>query len=148
MPSDAIRKFIKEREGCRLKAYLPTPKDRWTIGYGSTFKLDGTPIKEGDTITQQEADELFELSLTPYAIMVSGLCPDNCTQQQFDAVLSLCYNVGVYQFEYSTTGKMFSSAMDISDRFKLWDKQKGKTLPGLTKRRLAEQRIYKEGVYS
>ena len=59
----ATKDLIKHFEGCKLTAYQCSA-NRWTIGYGNTFFEDGTPVKQGDTITQERADKLFDIILS------------------------------------------------------------------------------------
>ena len=54
----ASRDLIKHFEGCKLKAYK-CPAGLWTISWGLTFYPDGTKVKEGDVITQQQAEDYF-----------------------------------------------------------------------------------------
>jgi len=147
-PSLEIISFIETKEGCKLTAYKPLPTDRPTIGYGSTFYKDGSPVCLGDTIIQEEADELFSVKLNEFARRLSFHTPPNCTQQQFDAVLSLCYNIGMAAFLNSETGTLFSNGKDIAFKFGQWNKSGGKVVQGLIKRREEERRIYVEGIYS
>ncbi len=53
-PSNEIREFIKSFEGFKDTAYKPLPTDRWTYGYGSTFKLDGSPVQEDNFISPED----------------------------------------------------------------------------------------------
>lgn len=146
--SDALRKFIREKEEFRSKAYRPVGNDRWTIGFGNTYNKDGTPVQENQTITKPQAMDLCNFWIDRIARGVNSLRAINCNQQRFDAVVSLCYNIGVSQFEKTNTGKMFSAGEDIGERFPKFNLFRGTPLVGLTNRRIAEQKIYKEGVYS
>lgn len=147
--SDEIKKVIGEMEGCKLDAYKPLPTDRYTIGYGTTFYEDGSPVLEGDNITQDHADELLSDRIDDIASQLSAnpSIPDKVTQNEFDAVVSLAYNIGVSAFKNSTTGNMFYMDEDISKKFPEWNRSGGKPVPGLTVRRLREQTIYMTGDY-
>ena len=79
---------LKRLEGCRLTAYLDRA-NVWTIGYGHT-----RGVKEGDTITQAEAEKLFYEDLDFFAPEVSRLVRRPCTQNQFDALTCLAFNIG------------------------------------------------------
>jgi lysozyme len=88
-------------ESCKLKAYecpkslaLPKHKKFWTIGWGNTYYEDGSPVKEGDVITQQRADKLFEFTLARFADDVDNLLKKRVTDNQFGALVSFAYNVG------------------------------------------------------
>lgn len=147
-PSSDLIKFIREQEGFSPDAYRPFTWDRPTIGYGSTFYKNGDPVLMGDNISLAEAIELLTIKLDNLAQQLSHITNPNCKQQQFDAVLSLCYNVGITAFASSATGIMFGKGQDISDRFKLWNKSDGKVIPGLIIRRKREREIYANNNYS
>jgi len=146
--SDQIRQFMMDQEGFRDTAYKPLPTDRWTYGYGTTYKLDGSPVNEGDIISQEDAASIFNKTLDNLAIRISYLTNPACTQNQFDAFLSLCYNIGFTGVTTSTTGQMFHNGEDIADRFLLWDKSGGQVVQGLVNRRQKERNIYLNGDYS
>ena len=146
-PSQEIIDFIKRKEGFKANAYRPLPTDRPTIGYGSTYYYNGSVVQLGDTITEYVASQLLANKLDTFAEEISKFTNGKCTQQQFDAVLSLCYNVGVSAIQNSTTGIMFKNGEDISDRFVMWNKSGGQEIPGLTARRLEEKQIYITGTY-
>ena len=91
------RALIQKFEGLSLTAYL-CPAGRWTIGYGHT---DG--VQPGDKITQGHADNLLKVDLTSYGKAVDdalGACDAN--QHEFDAMVSLAFNVGIAGFKGST----------------------------------------------
>lgn len=143
-PSAKIAAFIKGYEGLRLKAYLPTPDDVPTIGYGST----GPDIKLGMTWTQAQADARFAADLAKFAGKVAALIGAvPTTQAQYDALTSFAYNVGYGDggLKTSTLLRMHKEGdyAGAALQFPRWDKQKGKALAGLTKRRAAEAAIYR-----
>lgn len=85
------KEFLQNEEGCRLKAY----QDRagiWTIAYGNTYYLDGTLVKEGDVITQDIADSMFNQLVPRYYHTILPLRLEN--QGQFNALTSLVWNIG------------------------------------------------------
>lgn len=142
MPSKQCADFIKSFEQCRLKAYMPTPHDVPTIGWGST----GPDIKLGMTWTQQQADDRFAMDLAHFGAKVAadvGASPT--TQAQLDALTSLAYNIGTGNFESSTVLRKHKAGDydGAAAAFALWNKQKGKVLNGLVKRRTAEARMYR-----
>ncbi len=147
-PSNNIIKFIREEEGFSPDAYIPIPGDRPTIGYGSTFYKDGTPVRLGDIISLAEAVDLLTIKLNTLAQKLSQITSPKCTQNQFDAVLSLCYNVGLSAFANSTTGTLYSSGQNIADRLVMWNKSNGRVISGLTRRRLREKEIYVNNNYT
>lgn len=87
--------FLQNEEGCRLKAY----QDRagvWTIGYGNTYYVGGIVVKEGDEITQAQADILFDTLVVRYYHTILPLNLQN--QGQFNALVSLVWNIGEHAF--------------------------------------------------
>lgn len=135
--------FIKSFEKCRLKAYLPTPNDKWTIGWGQTT-FNGKPVVEGQTITQAEADKGFAAELQKREWAVSAAVTMTIKQCQFDALVSLTYNIGIPEFKGSTLLKKLNSGdlQSAAAEFLRWDKQAGEVLAGLIKRRKAEQKMF------
>lgn len=146
--SDKIIAFLKQVEGFRGSAYLPLAGDKWTIGYGFT-QVGGSPVQEGDTLSQSDADQILENLVNSFGehLSVDGL-ENLITQNQFDAALSLSYNIGLSAFKNSSTGRMFYSGSNISERFLLWNEFEGKPNQGLTNRRIKEKRIYDNSQYT
>lgn len=136
--------LMHEFEGCRLEAY-PDPGSRdgnpWTIGWGST----GSDIKRGTVWTQAQADARFEQDINQFAAKVETLlggCPT--TQNQFDALCSLAYNIGLRALGGSTVLRKHKAAdyLGAARAFLMWNKNDGKVMRGLTRRRLAESDLY------
>lgn len=137
--------LIHSFEQCELEAYLPTPNDRWTIGWGNTFYEDGTPVKKGDKITQQRADKLFDVIIGRFIEDVKTLVKVPLTPNQFSALVSFAYNVGTLNLKKSTLLRLVNANPNnaaIRAEFLRWNKQKGKVLNGLTRRRQAEADLY------
>lgn len=148
LASDKIKEFIKQQEGCKLTAYKPIPTDRWTIGYGATYYKDGSAVKENDTITDEQATNLLNISIDALCKQLSKTrIPSNVTGNQFDAVVSLVYNIGIAAFTTSSTGKLFYAGMDISEKFPMWNRSGGKVIQGLINRRAKEREIYDHNRY-
>jgi lysozyme len=136
--------LIKFYEGCKLVAYkCSAAKD--TIGYGNTFFEDGKPVKPGDKITQERANELFEIIAKEFADKVAPLVKSAVTPNQFAALTSFAYNAGIGNLKSSTLLKKVNANPNdptIALEFAKWDKAGGKVLAGLTKRRAAESKLY------
>jgi lysozyme len=146
--SDKIKEFIKNEEGCKLTAYKPLATDKWTIGYGATYFSPTLPVKEGDTILQEDADNLLNKFVDDVAAGISKTrIPANVTGNQFDAVVSLVYNIGLTAFKTSATGKLFYAGLDISEKFPMWNRSGGNVIIGLTNRRMKERNIYVSNEY-
>jgi lysozyme len=136
--------LIKEFEGCKLKSYQCSAK-KWTIGYGNTFYEDGSPVLPGHAITQEKANQLFELIANEFASKVAKLVSSNVTDNQFGALVSFAYNCGIANLQKSTLLKKVNanhSDPTIRTEFLKWNKAGGKVLAGLTRRREAEANLY------
>lgn len=144
--SPEILEHIKEFEQFREKAYIPVRGDRWTIGWGNTFYVDGSPVREGDTITMEGADKLLYTIVGRFERDLNRLIRTNIKQNQFDALLSFIYNVGTGNFQTSTLLKVVNTNPDnfpeIERQFLRWNKSGGKVQNGLIRRRKSEIKIY------
>lgn len=145
--SQRIKDFIGRQEGCRLTSYKPLSTDRWTIGYGFTYYDENTSVGPGETISQDSADAMLSEKVDSVAERL-GEVPETVTQQQFDAVVSLVYNIGVTEFKESGTGQSFYTGLNISERFLAWNESGGRILMGLVVRRTKEKAIYDTGDYN
>lgn len=132
---------IKEHEGLRLEAYLPTPNDVWTIGYGHT-----STAKKGMVISEEQAEALLrkDIAWVEDAINKNVVVPLN--QNQYDALASLIYNIGAGAFSKSTLLRLLNMGdyEGAANQFPRWNKQKGKVLKGLTRRREEERQLFLE----
>jgi lysozyme len=136
--------LIKEFEGCKLKAYRCSAL-RWTIGFGNTFYEDGKPVLPGHAITQEKADQLFEIIANEFSEKVAKLVPLHITENQFGALVSFAYNCGVVNLQKSTLLKKVNANhndQSIRAEFLKWNKANSKVLAGLTRRREAELNLY------
>ena len=133
--------LIKRFEGLRLKAYL-CPANVWTIGYGST----GPHVKPGVEITEVQAEQLLRDDLARFEKAVSDAAP-NATQDQFDAMVSLAFNIGIAGFQKSSVLRLHKAGRHqaAADSFALWNKGGGRVLPGLVRRRADEAHLYGGG---
>ena len=131
--------LVKKHEGLRLEAYLPTPNDVWTIGYGHTHTT-----KQGQKITEAQAEALLRRDITwaEKAVNKSVVVP--LTQNQFDALVSFVFNVGEGAFATSTLLRLLNSGdyEGAANQFLRWNRQKGRVLNGLTKRREEERALF------
>ena len=132
-------------EGYKAKAYL-CPAGVVTIGFGSTMYQDGRKIKLGDTINEDQGNQLLMWELKNKSISLQGL---NLNQNQFDACLSFVFNLGIGAFAKSTLKKKIlinPNDPSIKDEFMKWNKARvgGQlmVLKGLTRRRIAEAELY------
>jgi lysozyme len=135
--------LIKEFEGFRSKAYLCAANVP-TLGYGSTFYPNGIKVKLGDTITLPEAEKLLLVTIEGFAKGVRNAVKVPLTTNQFSALVSFAFNVGLSAFESSTLLKKINNKdySGASLEFSKWVKGGGKTLPGLVRRRNAEKNLF------
>lgn len=131
--------LIKSFEGCVLKVYLDAiglP----TIGYGHLIK----PGESFTKITQKEAEDLLKSDAQIFVDGVSKLLEVNVTQNQFDALVSIAFNIGLGNLKSSTLLRLINAGdyKGAADQFPRWNKAGGKVLSGLTKRRNAERALF------
>ena len=131
--------LIKSFEGLRLEAYLPTPDDVPTIGYGHT-----RAVAMGDTCTPEQAEAWLLEDVAWAEDCVGRAITAQLTQPEFDACVSLCFNIGCKAFSGSTLAKLLNAGDydEASKQFVRWNKQAGKELAGLTRRRAAEAELF------
>jgi lysozyme len=142
----AGRDLIKKFEGCKLRAYK-CPAGLWTIGYGNTFYEDGTKVKQGDVITQQQAENYFNAIVDDFAKKVDALVKSNVSENNFSALVSFTFNVGIGNFQRSTLlRKVNANPKDatIPAEFRKWVRANGEVLKGLVRRREAEAKLYEQ----
>lgn len=136
--------IIKEFESLKLKPYL-CPAGIPTIGYGSTYYEDGTKVTLNDLpITEQRADELLANISDKFSIQVSKLLKVELNQNQFDALVSFSFNIGIGNLTTSTILKKINEKdfENASLEFAKWNKSGGKVLNGLITRREKERQLF------
>ena len=145
MKTSAIgRNLIKSFEGYRSEAYI-CPAGKWTIGYGHT-----RGVQQGDTCTKAQADIFLQEDLREAEMTVesTGL---KLSQLQFDALVSLVYNIGSGNFYESTLLKRLKTSTaaseSLEEAWKRWKYAGGEVMSGLVRRRAAEWSLYKRGFF-
>lgn len=135
--------FIAGFESLKLKAYL-CPANVWTIGWGTTVYPSGIKVKKGDTCTVDQAKAYKSHDLNRFQKCVNDSVTVPLNQNQFDALVSLTYNIGEAAFKSSTLLKKLNAAdyNGAADQFLVWNKSKGKVLNGLVNRRAAERTLF------
>jgi lysozyme len=132
-------------EGFSAKPYLCSAKVP-TIGYGNCYYLNGKKVTLLDKpITELEAFEMFKTIADKFADKVSKLVTTPVDQNQFNALVSLAYNIGPANFQKSTLLKKVNfnhNDPSIRAEFLKWNKAGGQVLKGLTIRRTAEADLY------
>ena len=137
--------LIKTFEGLSLKPYLCSAGVP-TIGYGNTFYTNGIMVTIKDApITKEKADEMLKVIADSFALKVSKIAPNNLTQNQFNALVSFAFNLGVQALTNSTLlrlVKINTNDANIAKQFLRWNIAGGKVVDGLTKRRIKESSVY------
>lgn len=137
--SEAGIALIQGYEGLRLSAYRDSV-GVLTIGYGHT----GADVKQGMTITRDEAERLLRDDLHDAESAVEKAVRVPMTQGQFDALVSFVFNLGAGRLQTSTLLRKLNDRNYIgaADEFPRWNKAGGKVLAGLTARRGAERALF------
>lgn len=131
--------LIKAFEGCKLTAYK-CPAGIWTIGVGHT----GPDVTPNLKIDMQTAIDLLRHDLERFEDAVEKAVMPVLLQHEFDACISLAFNIGAGAFKDSTLCRMINQG-DIhqaADQFTRWNKAGGKVLSGLVRRRAAERLLF------
>lgn len=133
--------LIKSFEGLKLVAYKPVPTEKeFTIGYGHY----GSDVREHEVITAKVAEDLLKKDLQKFVTGVDKAVTVSVNQNQFDALVSFSYNLGVGALQKSTllekvNNKDFDGA---AKEFGKWVKAGGNILDGLVKRRAKEAALF------
>lgn len=132
--------LIKEFEGRELEAYVD-PVGILTIGYGST----GPHVKPGMKITGKEAEELLKKDLVRFENAVNNLVKVPLTQSMFDALVSFAFNCGIGAFQNSMLLRLLNQRdyVGASAQFDRWVQGNDGPLPGLVRRRDAEEALFR-----
>lgn len=130
-------KIIENFEGCRLHAY-DDGTGVITIGYGHT------PATLGDTITLAQAVELLAKDVSKFEQGVNSLCARPLNSNQFSALVSFAFNVGLQALADSTLMHLVNAGnfSEAAHQFAFWVHAGGKVLPGLVARRQAEATLF------
>ena len=136
--------LIKDFEGFSSSAYLDVVNIP-TIGWGNTFYENGTKVKIGDQISKTDALKLLEVVANrDFADKIFPAIKVEVTQSQFDAMVSLAYNIGAGAFLKSTLLKKVNAGdfTGAGEEFLRWNKAGGKEVLGLTRRREREKQLF------
>lgn len=130
-------------EGLELKAY-DDGVGVCTIGYGTTIYPHGKAVQYGDTCTIEQAKNYMQYDLRHFEQAVNAAVNVPLNQNQFDALVSLSYNIGIGAFKNSTLLKLLNASdyHAASDQFDVWIKAGGKTVQGLVNRRAVEKTLF------
>ena len=142
--SDNGFRLLGELEGIVLRPYKDSVGIP-TIGIGSTYYEDGTKVKMTDkAITKERAIQLAKNVVKSFEEQVNKSILLPMTQNQFDAMVLLCYNIGTSGFARSSVVRYFNQGnlQKAADSFLLWNKAGGKVVKGLTNRRNIERALF------
>lgn len=130
-------------EGLRLTAY-DDGVGIWTIGFGTIKYPNGVRVKRGDTCTLEQAKSYMKHDLIEFEHTVNSLVKVPLNQNQFDALVSLTYNIGSGAFKSSTLLKKLnlSDYKGAADQFDVWVNAGGKRMQGLANRRAKEKSLF------
>ena len=134
--------LIRSFEDLRLKAY-DDGVGVWTIGYGTTA-INGVAVKKGDTCTAEQAKSYMAQDLKKFESSINTSVKVPLNQNQFDALVSLTYNIGIGAFKSSTLLKKLNAKdyKGAAEQFPRWNRGGGRVLNGLIKRRKIEMELF------
>ncbi len=133
--------LIKSFETLQLKAYKAVPTEQYyTWGWGHY----GPDVVKGGSITLEQAQALFDKDVSGFVKAVNNAVKVPLSQNQFDALVSLAFNIGATNFSGSTLVKLLNTGAyaAAAEQFARWNKSGGAVLAGLTRRRLAERDLF------
>lgn len=130
--------LIKQFESLQLKAYKCSA-NVWTIGYGHTKN-----VKEGDCISQDQANCFLMRDLYSVELAIVRLVKVKLNQNQFDALCSLIFNIGISAFKKSTLLAKLNNGdyVGAAEQFRRWNKVNNVVMAGLVRRRQAEEDLF------
>lgn len=139
--------LITEIEGLKLNSYRDSA-GVWTIGYGTT-RLNGYPVKKGMIINESVAIALFHGDISDTIESITNVVHVKLNQNQFDALVSLAYNIGDFGFASSTLCRVINAdGKVVENHFTRWNKytdpvtKKKLVSNGLTRRRKLEYQLF------
>ena len=137
--SNAGVELIASFEGCKLNAYWDATGKVWTIGYGHTKN-----VKKGDVITKAQATQFLTDDCADAERQVMRFDGTyHWNQNEFDALVSFAFNVGSID---QLTAKGTRTRAEIAEKLPAYNKSGGVVLNGLTRRRIAEQKLFRTPV--
>lgn len=134
--------LIKHYEGFRPQAYQDSV-GVWTIGYGTTI-INGQPVKQGMTITQDQALQLVQQEVNKLWSKIESILKVKINDNQMNALVDFAYNLGYNALKTSTLMRLVNESKfdEAANQFPRWVYAGGKVLPGLVRRREAERQLF------
>ena len=141
--SEEGKALIKKFEGCKLDSYRCSANVA-TIGYGHT-----KDVSDGDTCTQEEADQMLAEDLEEFESYVDKLVTVDLEQNQFDALVAWTFNLVPTNFISSTLLRVLNEGKheNVPSEMRRWNKAGGETLEGLIRRREAEGLLWENKLW-
>ena len=138
--------LIKKYEGFRSHAYRDAV-GVWTIGYGHTSMAGAPRVKPGLRISRQQGEDILARDVAKFARKIRPMIQVELNDNQFSALVSFSYNVGVGGFRRSSVLQRVNAGRfdAVPNRLSLWVKAGGRTLKGLVRRRAAEGELFLSG---
>ena len=135
--------FIRREEGERLTAYADII-GVWTIGVGHTGTVDGKPVAKGMVISADKSRELLSADLSKFESAITRLVKAPLKQYEFDALVSLVFNIGETNFARSTLLKKLNTNdfKGAAEQFLAWKNAGGRPVQGLLNRRKREKDMF------
>ena len=141
--SETGLQFIRREEGERLTAYADII-GVWTIGVGHTGAVDGKPVAKGMVISADKSRELLSADLLKFETAITRLVKVPLKQYEFDALVSLVFNIGETNFARSTLLKKLNTNdfKGAAEQFLAWKNAGGRPVQGLLNRRKREKDMF------
>ena len=135
--------LIKRFEGFRARAYR-CPAGVWTIGYGHTAAAGSPEVASGLEISRADADTMLRCDVERFSRDVAASLKVTLEANQFSALVSFAYNVGIGNFRKSSVLAAINGGdlAAVPRCLQLWNKARGRVLSGLVKRRAAEAELF------
>ncbi len=141
--SQAAIDMIKQFTNLHLNAYKSV-SGKISIGYGTTVIDNNKPVLPNMHITEEQASDLLVKDIEKLSRQISNLLRATVTQNQFDALVSFAYNIGINQFARSALLRLINinDIEGAAKQFIRWNKSGGVEQSGLTRRRIAETDLF------
>jgi lysozyme len=135
--------LIRRFEGFRAEAYR-CPAGVWTIGYGHTSQAGPPKVRPGMVVSEAEAREILAADAAMFAEGVRAALTREVSPEQFSALVSFAFNVGIGALRRSSVLKAVNEGRfeAVPERLRLWVKADGRRLEGLVRRREAEAELF------
>ena len=145
IPFEAYAKKLPNGD-CKAYPDPATGDAPWTIGFGSTYHIDGTPVKPDEVWTREYAVRVKSAVLDKFIAGVLKLCPNLIHEHpnKLAAITSFAYNVGLGNLKISNLRKKINSKdyQEVPYELSKWNKANSKVMRGLTRRRKAEAEVF------